>query len=154
MQQKLATIVAKHNGQFNKNEYFNKRSVITFSCEKKHQWSVQAQSVFNGSWCKECFILFKAGKHLVLRNGLQQAQKIADDRNGLCLSEKYVNSYTPLLWRCSNGHQWSAIISDVKKGTWCPHCSVGVRERLCRFYFESFLRLWIVSVDFSSLSCL
>jgi hypothetical protein len=30
------------------------------------------------------------------------------------------------LWRCREGHQWSAIVSDRKRGTGCPFCS-GLR---------------------------
>ena len=35
----------------------------------------------------------------------------------------YVNSATPLLWRCEVGHEWSAVPASVQKGSWCPACA-------------------------------
>ncbi|MFP2928859.1 zinc-ribbon domain-containing protein [Pyxidicoccus sp. 3LG] len=75
----------------------------------------------------------------MLKDGLQQARRIALGRGGCCLSETYVNAVTPLRWECANGHAWRAALGDIKKGTWCPDCSFGVRERLCRRIMEDLL---------------
>ncbi len=47
----------------------------------------------------------------------------AAKRNGKCLSKKYINSTTKLLWECSEGHKWEAIPSSIRFGKWCPYCS-------------------------------
>ena len=52
---------------------------------------------------------------------------LARARRGRCISTVYVNSATPLLWRCEAGHEWSAIPASVQKGSWCPECA-GVRR--------------------------
>jgi len=58
---------------------------------------------------------------------IQAMTSLARARRGRCLSTVYVNSATPLLWRCELGHQWSAIPVSIQKGSWCPDCA-GVRR--------------------------
>ena len=133
---RLSEIVSLNGGTFNSDEYINKRSKIKFRCTEKHEWVTQAQTVMNGSWCRVCWETNGAGKHLKLHDGLTQAHKIAMERGGICLSENYERTTTKMEWQCANGHNWKSTLSDIKKGTWCPECSTGVRERLVRHYFE------------------
>jgi hypothetical protein len=51
---------------------------------------------------------------------------VARKRGGRCISARYVNCATPLLWECTKGHRWSAVPASIRKGTWCPECA-GVR---------------------------
>jgi len=51
---------------------------------------------------------------------------VARKRGGRCISARYVNCATPLLWECAKGHRWSAVPGSIRKGTWCPECA-GVR---------------------------
>lgn len=45
-------------------------------------------------------------------------------RGGKCLSKEYTNARTPLLWECSEGHQWEATSSNVRShNSWCPQCA-------------------------------
>src|SRR3989339_104213 len=55
---------------------------------------------------------------------LEEMQQIAKKFNGSCLSDAYVNGSTKLKWKCKKGHFWEAKPSDVKRGRWCPVCSV------------------------------
>src|SRR3989344_968350 len=55
---------------------------------------------------------------------LEEMQEIAKSRHGRCLSENYVNISTELKWQCEKGHIWKAKPHDVKRGTWCPYCSI------------------------------
>ena len=68
-------------------------------------------------------------------------QAIANARGGICLSKKYINTHTPLLWQRQKGHRWKTLPTNVKayanaKGSWCPECALernrgpGVREPL------------------------
>src|SRR5207248_10293639 len=63
-------------------------------------------------------------------------RKCAREYGGECLSKKYVNSKTHLHWRCAAGHEWTAKPDHVLKGHWCPICSAGVSERICRALLE------------------
>lgn len=54
---------------------------------------------------------------------LAQMQALAAERGGACLSETYVNTRTPLRWRCAAGHVWDAAPGHIRGGQWCPHCA-------------------------------
>ena len=73
-----------------------------------------------GSWCGVC------ASHN-LRSTLAEYQQLAAERGGRCLSTGYVNNNTHLLWECAKGHQWKAVPSSVKSGSWCRLCAT---ERL------------------------
>ena len=72
MAKRLADIVSSKDGFFNESEYVNKRSKLKFRCSAGHEWFTQAQTVFNGSWCRVCWEKNFAGKHLKLSDGLKQ----------------------------------------------------------------------------------
>ena len=129
-------IVKQNEGQILEGTYLNKYSSILFQCKKGHQWKSQAQTVLGGSWCRKCFNVEKAGKHLILKDRLAQAIQFATERKGKCLSKEYLNNKKLLEFECNNGHKWSAALTDIRKGTWCPSCGKGIRERLCRSIIE------------------
>lgn len=55
---------------------------------------------------------------------INDMKKIAIEKGGDCLSQKYINNKTNLRWKCSKGHEWNATPKNVKNhGTWCPECS-------------------------------
>lgn len=54
------------------------------------------------------------------------ARALAQSRGGMCLSETYTNSVTPLKWCCGANppHIWDATFNKVKNcGNWCPRCN-------------------------------
>ena len=53
---------------------------------------------------------------------ISKIHKIAIDRGGTCLSNKYINSNTKLSFRCIEGHEWESIPSTILKGHWCKIC--------------------------------
>ena len=54
---------------------------------------------------------------------IEDCQKLAESKNGKCLSVIYENNYTDLLWQCSFGHQWSVMFRSIQNGNWCSECS-------------------------------
>lgn len=63
-------------------------------------------------------------------------QKIAEARNGECLSTQYKNAHTKIRWKCSIGHEWDALPCNISQGKWCPYCKSGKNEERCRFILE------------------
>ena len=53
---------------------------------------------------------------------IEDMQKIAENRDGECLSKEYINNDSKLTWQCKDGHQWEASPSRIKLGHWCPSC--------------------------------
>lgn len=136
LSKRFSEIIKQNKGQIIEGSYLNKYSVFLFQCKNGHQWQTQAQTILAGSWCRKCFNEEKAGKHLILKDGLEQAIQLATERKGKCLSKEYSNNKKLLDFECSNGHIWSAALTDIRKGTWCPSCGKGIRERLCRSIIE------------------
>src|SRR5690606_17016803 len=57
-------------------------------------------------------------------------QKIAKEKNGLCLSDIYINANTKLTWKCEHGHIFDMTPSNVlNKKTWCRTCSTNKRKK-------------------------
>jgi len=56
------------------------------------------------------------------RPTIKDAQELAAEHNGKCLSETYTNVRTNMTWECSEKHQWSANYNSIQQGSWCPQC--------------------------------
>lgn len=54
---------------------------------------------------------------------ITDAQEHAKLKNGICISETYINNYEDLIWKCSHGHVFEKPFKRVKKNEWCPFCS-------------------------------
>lgn len=68
------------------------------------------------------------GKKMRELNSLKQ---LAKDRKGQLLSDVFLTSTTPLLWKCEKQHTWEAPSSVIKSGVWCPSCGrEKVRESI------------------------
>ena len=51
-------------------------------------------------------------------------RRIARTQKGKCLSQKYINNNSKLLWKCKQGHKWKATPKNIKLGQWCPACAI------------------------------
>jgi hypothetical protein len=117
----LQAAAAERGGALISSEYVNSRLPLTWQCDRGHQWQASAAQIRYGAWCPHC-----SGR---LPLSIDEMRELARAWGGACLSEKYVNSYTPLEWRCAHGHVWQATASTVKpaghakRGSWCPVCA-------------------------------
>jgi hypothetical protein len=136
MMSRVNAFLFEKEGEIVGGEYQTKRSILKLKCKNGHLWETQVQSILKGTWCRKCWNENGAGKHIKLHNGLELAKDMARLRGGDCFSEEYKTGHLKLDWICANGHKWSAAYSDIKKGTWCPRCGAGIRERLCRYFIE------------------
>jgi len=116
--------IAKGGRCLSKEYAGNNKIKHEWKCKFGHSFWMRVNSVQQGQWCPECGW---GGKPDIF-----QAQVLAKSRGGECLSKEYKNAKTYLKWRCSLGHEWLAILNNVKKGAWCPKCSKikqGNRQR-------------------------
>ena len=115
----MVAIAASRGGRCLSTEYVNVETPLWWRCKAEHRWTATPASIRSGSWCPLC-----------VRNQrlqLKQMKELARERGGECLSSKYVNNHSPLLWECRLGHRWKAIPCNVrdagqKRGTWCQQC--------------------------------
>lgn len=50
-------------------------------------------------------------------------RRLAGERGGTCLSDRYTLALDKYRWRCSEGHEWEALATSIKRGQWCPVCA-------------------------------
>lgn len=126
-------IAKQHRGQLLSNEYINSDAKLRWKCDKGHIFFKDLYHIKNrNQWCPKC------SKRPPI--DLKLLKKFAKKRGGKCLSTAYINSETKMLWECSMGHQWEAHFNGMKGGKWCPKCSKGIGEEICRDYFKKIFK--------------
>lgn len=62
--------------------------------------------------------------HRTEKSAIHELRRLARQRGGECLSNRYANAISPLQWRCGLGHKWQATLASVvRRNTWCPVCA-------------------------------
>ena len=128
------TLLAKEMDGFCLSEkYINARTNLKWKCSKNHTWSAAPHTIKNGQWCPKCRDI----KNSELQIGsIEDMHKYAAQKGGFCLSKKYINSTSHIKWKCADGHVWKAVPSSIKQGSWCPRCTIYLKEEMCRSTFE------------------
>jgi hypothetical protein len=87
------------------------------SCKKGHKWESSIFNIFSlNEKCPFC------NKKMKFYN-IEYARKIAKKHKGRCLSRNYIDSITPLHWRCANMHTWDeSLFSIDSQKRWCMVC--------------------------------
>ena len=124
--EQMQALAKAHDGVCVSTSYVTGRTKLRWRCAEGHEWDAIPGNLRNrGSWCPKC-----AGLAPLT---LDEMQRIAKDRGGVCLSTTYVNYRAKLRWRCSEGHEWEAKPMDmrarVKRGRWCTKCPRVAQRR-------------------------
>lgn len=112
----IRSALSNKNIEWVSGKYRNQKSKLTVKCNKcQHVWVAHAGSVTTRSGCPNCY-----GN---IRLTIDEMKRLARERGGECLSDRYINAKTPLKWRCGRGHEWLATSDSVKnRRTWCKKC--------------------------------
>lgn len=113
----MQRMAKKRNGECLSRAYRGSQSRLRWKCEMGHEWMAVPNSVMQGTWCGQCV---KRGPNA--RFTLERMQSEAKKRGGSCLSKRYKNVKSKLLWVCEKGHRWNATPGNVLRGNWCPQC--------------------------------
>ena len=65
-------------------------------------------------------------------------RQLAEQKEGKCLSEKYLSVSDKLLYECKNNHQWYAYPSNTLKGHWCTKCAATERAKITKDSIDTF----------------
>jgi hypothetical protein len=115
----LISYAKKKGGKCLSKEYLGAKIPLEWECEKKHVWKSVPSNIKSGKWCRKCSYEYRNG---LRRGNIEDMQEIAKSRGGKCLSNKYFNVNTKLKWKCAKGHEWDAVPSSIKRGSWCARC--------------------------------
>lgn len=117
----IKAIAELRGGKCLSNVYVDSVFKLDFECGIcNYTWKASPNSIKNGCWCPRC-----ANKCI----GIDNAYELATNKNGICLSDKYINSTQKMLWQCELGHKWKASYNQIQSDGWCPICSVTVRAQ-------------------------
>jgi hypothetical protein len=115
----MPRLAASRGGVCLSQQYERTGAHLKWQCPEGHRWRAVASSVLQGSWCPTC-----ARSRRRLRDSIETMQAIAASKGGRCLSERYIDAKTHLLWECARGHTRRAVPHSVADGTWYRQCAV------------------------------
>ena len=130
------------------NQKFPDRSKYKWKCGKcETEFESIANNVKRGSWCRVCQY-DKLSKEF--RESFENIQKLAKTTGKIktgypgefLADKKYYDSVSmpsryKFPWRCGKCEsEFQMDITHVKRPQWCPTCTEGESERICRGYFE------------------
>ena len=116
----IALLVKQRGGRCLSKEYINNTTKLLFKCSHGHSFHSTPRSIKQGKWCAEC-----SGNK---KGSIEKMQELARKHGGKCISDKYVNAHTHLMWECSEGHRWTAKPNNVKTGHWCNKCVLETKS--------------------------
>lgn len=111
------------NGKCLSDAYFDSTKKLVWECSNNHIWSATLSSINRGSWCPVC------SRKKTPKFTIDMIRNFAKNKNGECISEKIYYTTDILQWKCEKGHIWKAAFSDIKRGGWCPLCSIDKNRK-------------------------
>ncbi|MGA7811983.1 zinc-ribbon domain-containing protein [Caballeronia sp.] len=114
-------LAEKHGGKCLSKQYKGTTVPLEWCCDKGHKWTTTAGAIDAGKWCRQCYNDSR-------RFSLADAQALAEKHKGHCVSKRYTDAKTTLLWKCEKGHRWRARLTTIYR-SWCPTCAFD-RKRL------------------------
>ena len=98
---------------------------VWWKCSRGHEWQAVINHRSKGSGCPFC-----SGRQAVvgetdlLSINPNLAKEWNYERNGVLKPDMFTpNSGKKVWWKCNQGHEWQASISNRNKGSGCPYCS-------------------------------
>ena len=110
--EEMRRLASARGGKCLSDHYVNAQTRLTWQCSRGHVWEAFPYSVKRGLWCRMC------KRHRFT----EEMHRIAETREGKCLSAEYVDSRIKLRWQCAKGHTWESLLGEVRRGGWCPVC--------------------------------
>ncbi|MFX1567988.1 MAG: hypothetical protein ACFFCV_06445 [Promethearchaeota archaeon] len=110
-------------------------------------WEATARNIKSGSWCRNCQYSLLSRKFRTPYNKiLELAKRIGIIKTGyegefLSSKEEYLKAHDPshykFKWKCGKcENTFEMDITHVRRPQWCPTCTEGEGEQVCRGFFE------------------
>lgn len=135
MLHRMHEVAKRKGGECLSDKYNGFTEKYKWKCSNNHIWEAIASNIIlKDTWCPKC-----RGLGYTEIENLKILIEIAHKKGGNCLSNKYLGDAIPLKWKCSVGHEWEAVPSSIKQGSWCRKCyeeNVGVSKRKGLTFFK------------------
>ena len=110
-----------------KPEYFSSNSgkKVWWICQKGHEWQATIDNRNKKRGCPYCSgkKVLKGYNDLQTINPTLAEEWNYEKNNNLSPEHFTVNSHEKVWWKCNNGHEWQARISNRNRGIGCPYCA-------------------------------
>lgn len=116
--EEMRALAATRGGACESAVYISERHPLAWRCAVGHRWEAPAGNVRRRAWCPYC-----SGHRLTIAD----MQALIEKVGGTCLSERFIDVDTKLLWRCASGHEWMASPARIRRSARCPTCSPRLR---------------------------
>ena len=125
---KLKQLAKTRGGDCLSTIYLGGKTKLEWVCKEGHTWQAVPDRFSRGTWCPVCanvkrIVKQRLGSLLSPDDWLEVLRRHARSEGGELLSSIYTNAKTRLRWRCKFNHEWLAMPSWVRQGTWCPYCA-------------------------------
>lgn len=128
---RLAEYCKKRGGIVLEKEWTRAKDQYHFKCGNPNHpvFTSTADTLYSGEhWCPYC-----SGRSGDFQT---ETETICKDKDGELLSE-YVGAYEYVTVKCNkHNYIWEVLPSNLKKGRWCPICSMGFNEKVVWDYLK------------------
>ncbi len=114
------------------NFYKSSHIKVWWICEHKHEWEAAIHArFFIKNNCPYCANKIACIDNCLETHYVELSKEWNYSKNELTPGQVLPNTKKKVWWKCINGHEWRAWISDRVNGTKCTQCSYGyiVRDR-------------------------
>ena len=117
-------------------DYIGNRTRVRVKCiEDNHEWVTTITSLVRGSGCPKC-----AGQTQTLDDYIARIEESGKIQFvGIVGEGTFIGNKTRVRVRCMEGHEWSAVISDLIRGSGCRKCTVKRNADLLRIPLEDYI---------------
>jgi len=115
---------AMQGGKCLSKEYWDDISRLMWMCAKGHVWESPWHVISRGAWCPGCAKEEAKEERKKARQEkyLEALQKYSNEKGGECLSNEFIDIFTKMQFRCSEGHLFETCFLNIKRKSWCPEC--------------------------------
>ena len=124
---RLQQIARQRGGECLAQSYTRLADTYRFRCAAGHTWSTSGAEVARGAWCARCAMTARSEAYL-RKDGLDALHRLAMDRGGECLADRYEGARGRYRFRCEHGHEWQTNGARIFRGAWCPICAHEARR--------------------------
>ena len=109
----------------------NSSKKVWWKCSEGHEWQASIAHRNDGCACPYCSSrkVLKGYNDLQTVNPALEKEWNYEKNNGLTPTDVMPNSNKKVWWKCSNGHEWQAVIKDRNKGRGCPVCRKNKKQK-------------------------
>ena len=103
----------------------NSHKKVWWICSQGHEWQAYISNRSKGIGCPYCAgqKVLPGQNDLLTINPALASEWNYEKNNGLMPSDVMARSGKAVWWKCKEGHEWQATITNRNKGRGCPYCA-------------------------------